>query len=96
MRVVHHPAVQRDVNGMLRYYEGVSLELADEFWNELRRVIALITANPQQAHPAPSGLRRVNLRRFPCHILFRLLPTAVRIVVVPHHKRNPKVGMSRH
>jgi plasmid stabilization system protein ParE len=65
MRVVYHPAVQKDVNGILRYYESVSAELADEFWNELLRVIELIAANPQRAHPAPTGLLRVNLRRFP-------------------------------
>ena len=35
MRVVYHPAVERDVNEILRYYEGVSSDLADEFWNEL-------------------------------------------------------------
>jgi toxin ParE1/3/4 len=95
MRVVYHPLVQKDVNGILGYYEDVSPDLADEFWNELRRVIELIAANPQRAHPAPNGLLRVNLRRFPYHILFRVRPTTIRIVVVRHDKRDSKMGTRR-
>jgi hypothetical protein len=34
-RVVYHPAVQRDVNSILRYYGDISSGLADGFWNEL-------------------------------------------------------------
>ncbi len=95
MRVVYHPAVQRDVNGVLRYYEAVSPNLADEFWDELRRVIALIEKNPDRSHPVEQGLHRVNLRRFPYHILFRRLPMTIRIIVVRHDKRHPNVGMRR-
>jgi plasmid stabilization system protein ParE len=95
MRVVYHPAVQRDVNGILRYYEDVSSNLADEFWNELLRLIEQIGENPDRSHPAERGLRRVNLRRFPYHILFRRFPMTIRIIVVRHHKRHPNVGMRR-
>jgi plasmid stabilization system protein ParE len=95
MRLVYHPKVQKDVNGILRYYEGVSSNLADEFWNELRRFIELIGENPGHSHPAERGLRRVNLRRFPYHILFRHLPMTIRIVVVRHNKRHPNVGVRR-
>jgi hypothetical protein len=45
MRVSYHPAVQKDVNAILKYYESVSLNLADEFWadscallNSLRQI----------------------------------------------------------
>jgi toxin ParE1/3/4 len=95
MRVVYHPAVQKDVNGILKYYESVSSSLADEFWNELRRFIELLEENPDHSHPAERGLRRVNLRRFPYHILFRRLPMTIRITVVRHNKRHPGVGMRR-
>jgi hypothetical protein len=35
MRVSYHPSVQRDVNGILKHYDGISERLADEFWDEL-------------------------------------------------------------
>jgi plasmid stabilization system protein ParE len=95
MRVVYHPAVQKDVNGILRYYDDASPKLADEFWDELRRVIDLIAENPDRAHPAERGLWRVNLRRFPYHILFRGLPLTIRVIVVRHDKRHPHFGTSR-
>jgi plasmid stabilization system protein ParE len=95
MRLAYHPAVQKDVNGILAYYEGVSTELADEFWKELGLIIELISANPQRGHPVRPGLLRVNLRRFPYHVLFRRLPLCIRIIVVRHNKRHPKAGMSR-
>lgn len=33
MRVVYHPAVQRDVSAILRYYDGIASRLGDEFWS---------------------------------------------------------------
>jgi hypothetical protein len=30
MRVAYHPAVQKDVNAILKYFEGISPKLADE------------------------------------------------------------------
>ncbi len=35
MRVVYHPAVQRDVNRVLRRYDQISPRLGDAFWEEL-------------------------------------------------------------
>jgi plasmid stabilization system protein ParE len=95
MMVVFHPLVQKDVSGILRYYEGVSSNLADEFWHELLHFTEMIGENPDRSHPAERGLRRVNLRRFPYHILFRRWPMTIRIIVVRHHKRHPSVGMRR-
>jgi len=88
--------VQKDVNGIIKYYEGVSPALADESWEELGRTINLIEQNVARPHPVERGLQRVNLRRFPYHILFRHLPMTVRITAVRHHKRRPNLGMSRH
>lgn len=39
MRVGYHPAVQRDVSGILHHYDGISARLGDAFWRELMAVI---------------------------------------------------------
>jgi plasmid stabilization system protein ParE len=95
MRVVYHPGVQKDVNQILSYYDNLSPDLADGFWRELQRLITLIGEKPGRSHPATRGLRRVNLKRFPYHILFRQFPVTVRIITVRHNKRHPSVGMQR-
>src|SRR5919109_3854781 len=50
MKVVYHPAVQRDVSRILRHYDGISDRLGDEFWNELNSFINKAAANPQHFH----------------------------------------------
>ena len=48
MRAVYHPAVQKDVNRILAYYEAISSRLADELWTELLSSIAKIAERPRQ------------------------------------------------
>ena len=95
MRVVYHPAVQRDVNRILRRYDAVSKRLGDEFWEELQTFIRRTSQNPGRSHFDKSGLRRVNLARFPYHFLFREFSDRIRITVLRHHKRHPDYGISR-
>jgi plasmid stabilization system protein ParE len=96
MRVAYHPAVQRDVNRIIKHYESVSKRLADEFWDELMSRIKAAAHHPEHSHFTNLGLRRVNLRRFPYHFLFRVLPDKIRVTVVRHNKRHPDLGISRH
>jgi len=95
MRVVYHPAVQRDVNKILKHYESISGRLADEFWEELTSRIAATSQNPGRSHFSTASLRRSNLRRFPYHFLFRELPEKIRITVVRHNRRHPDHGVRR-
>jgi toxin ParE1/3/4 len=95
MTVVYHPAVQRDVKGILSYYDAISSKLGDEFWDELLTCIGAASQNPERAHLTSLGLRRVNLPRFPYHFLFRTLPGKIRIIAVRHNKRHPEYAMRR-
>lgn len=63
--VVFHPDVQRDVSGILDYYDKINGRLGDEFWEELNAFIDSAAANPQRFHFDEKHRRRVNLRRFP-------------------------------
>jgi len=95
VRVVYHPAVQRDVSAILRYYDGVSEKLGDEFWAELRAGVERAAQHPERCHELDSGIRRFNLKRFPYHFLFRLRPDSIRITAVRHHRRHPHFGLLR-
>jgi len=95
MKVVYHPDVQKDVSRILRHYDGVNDRLGDEFWEELNSFVNQAGANPQRFHFEARDRRRVNLRRFPYHFLFREIPDGIRITVVRHHKQRPEHGLER-
>jgi len=95
MKVVYHPAVQRDLNAILRHYDGIDPRLADDFWEEFLAFVKSASEKPTQSHPGGNDRRRVNLERFPYHFLFRILSDKIRITVVRHHRRDPRYGMKR-
>jgi plasmid stabilization system protein ParE len=95
MKVGYHPAVQQDVNRALRRYDKLSGRLGDEFWHELTARIEAAAANPLRFHPAVGDLRRANLKRFPYHFLYRILPDRIRVVAVRHHRQSPRFGRGR-
>jgi plasmid stabilization system protein ParE len=95
MTVTYHPSVQRDVNGILKHYDSISENLANEFWEELLVHIEAAAKNPEHFHFADFGFRRANLKRFPYHFLFRVLPGKIRVLVVRHNRRDPEYGRVR-
>lgn len=95
MKVGYHAAVQRDVNRALSHYDAVSRSLGDEFWNELQSTIQAAAAKPLRFHPYLRDLRRANLKRFPYHFLYRVLPDRIRITAVRHHRQSPRRSIRR-
>ena len=96
MRMILHPRVYSDVDKIMKHYEGAEPpELAQEFYAEVRHFMAEAAARPESFSIRERDIRRVNLERFPYHILFRIAGDVVRILVVRHHRRDPSLGMGR-
>jgi plasmid stabilization system protein ParE len=95
MKVVYHPAVQRDVSRILRHYDAINDRLGDDFWEELSAFIHSAAQNPTGFHFEGPDRRRVNLKRFPYHFLYREIPGGIRVTVVRHHKQHPQTGRAR-
>jgi plasmid stabilization system protein ParE len=96
MRLVLHPKIYSDIDSIMAYYEEVATTaLANEFYGELRHLMAEAAARPESFLMRERDIRRVNLQRFPYHFLFRIVDDAVRILVVRHHRRNPSLGIGR-
>ncbi len=96
MRLVLHPKVNSDVSRIMEYYEEVSTpELADEFYRELRHFMVVASKHAESFAIRERDIRRVNLRRFPYHFLFRIVGDSVRILIIRHHKRHPAFGTRR-
>lgn len=80
----------------MEYYEQVaSMELADDFYAELRQFMIQAAERPDSFSIRDRDIRRVNLHRFPYHFLFRVIGDAVRVLVVRHHRRHPSLGSRR-
>jgi plasmid stabilization system protein ParE len=96
MRLVLHPKVYSDIDRIMDYYERVATsQLANEFYAELRSLMAAAAAQPEYFPIRKGDIRRANLHRFPYHFLFRIGEDVVRILVVRHHSRHPAVGTER-
>ena len=88
--------VAKDLKDILAFYEEESgTSLADAFYDELMLQIGQVKKNPKQFPFSKGDRRRVNLDRFPYHFLYRIKSHSIRILVLRHHKRNPRYGNNR-
>lgn len=90
-----HPKVSGEIREILEHYEKASEKVADRFWKEFKEAVNAIEQQPTQFHFDPSGRRRYNFQNFPYHILYRILPTQIRITSIKHNHRNPGYGSRR-
>jgi len=95
MRIVRHPKLAKDIRSAAMYYAEVSEHVLAAFWSELDSVLASVERNPKGHHFDPCGLRRVNFRNFPYHLLYEADESAVFLVVLRHDKRHPDFGIDR-
>ncbi len=97
MRLEFHGLIASDVSAVMDYYEDVAgRQLADEFYAELQSFFQKAADAPESYNIRERDLRRVNLKRFPYHFLFRIVGDRVRILVVRHRKRRPSLWLNRH
>ena len=95
MALIHHPAVARDIARAALWYRGIDPELEQAFLAELKAAFARVEASPQSFHFDHCGWRRLNLKRFPYHVLFEEAPEMIRVLVIRHHHQNPRFGVTR-
>lgn len=79
----------------LRYYDAVSVRLAEEFREEVFAIINQAAADPLRFHLAPRDFRRTNLRQFPYHILYEIRSETLFVMHIRHNKRHPDYGVER-
>ncbi len=96
MTISLHRGVQSDTAEFLRYYDEIGgRSLGDAFFEDLLARLTLIGDQPRRFPRWRGEIRRANLTRFPCHLLFRIVGEQVRVLVVRHHRRHPQFGLSR-
>jgi hypothetical protein len=74
MRLVLHPKVYSDIDKIMAYYEQMAtIDLANEFYAELRRFMKAAASRPDSFAIRTRDIQRVNVDRFPYHFLFRVV-----------------------
>ena len=96
MKVIYHRLAVRDVREILDHYQvEAGSQLADRFINEVLATVAKALANPKHFPPFGEVMRRANLADFPYHVLYEEKHWGIKVVVVRHHRRNPRYGLRR-
>jgi plasmid stabilization system protein ParE len=96
MRIHLHRGVSADVSEIMDYYERLAgPDLADDFYQEFKRLILKAASEPLRFRVYERELRRVNMARFPYHFLFRTQEASIRVLVVRHNSRHPSFGLER-
>jgi len=92
LRVRFTADARADLNDALNCYETHAPEIASQFRNALRVVVARIAENPRQFPASAYQTRLALLRRFPYLVYFREADAAIYVVAVFHTSRDRPLG----
>lgn len=95
MRVTFHPAVRRDLRGILDYYDERTDSAGDRFFAAFDDARQRIKMAPTHFHLLDDFRRRCDLAKFPYHLVFEIEGDEVFITVHRHNKRHPGFGLRR-
>ena len=96
MTFVLDPGAERDIADALDFYaEQAGLPVSRRFLAEFQRVAQLLIEHPGFGTPTTRGRRVFPLRVFPYSVVYRVLETGIRIIVVRHQHRKPGFGATR-
>lgn len=92
-----HRSARREVSEIVAYLDDKAGEkTGDAFFAELMGALESLREDHARHHFYRGDLRRLNLKRFPYHVLYRVHLTVVRVLVIRHHHRHPDHGIKRH
>jgi plasmid stabilization system protein ParE len=95
MRIEYNRSVQKDVDDILTYFDGISSIVGDRVFKEFTNLIAKIAEHPTSYPTFKVIFRKAPFRHYPFDIVYKLSDDKVRILVVKHKKRNDNYGMKR-
>jgi toxin ParE1/3/4 len=88
--VEYHPAAREEAIEAYVYYAEIDEDLALDFEEKLRGVIARIRRDPLLNRVRKYGVRRVNLPRFKNqYVAYMLWKESVVVIAIGHGKRRP-------
>jgi plasmid stabilization system protein ParE len=83
---------QDEIEYYIRRYESESTGLGDRLWNEIQKVVDLISEHPaigESVRRTGGKVRRLPLRHFPFFLIYRERGGSLQIVALAHTSRRP-------
>ena len=94
-RLFLRPEARTELAEAFRWYQERSPGLGNEFLRAVRIALAAIERAPTQFPTALDDIRRAQLRRFPYHIFFVVLPANISVLAIQHGRRDPRRWQAR-
>ncbi len=98
MRLEFQPAVQKDFNDALDYYEReAGIYVGNRFEAEFRSAIIAVKAGPTRFpyYQQSPLFRRVRLKNFPYLTVYREKSDVIRVTLLKKERRHPLYGSQR-
>jgi toxin ParE1/3/4 len=89
------PAAEKDLDGIIDWYEKQRSGLGYEFLLMFEECIAAIERNPFHTFNVTRRVRRIAVPRFPYNIYYTVRMNKVFIHVIMHQYRNPEEWQKR-
>jgi len=89
LRVEFATPANSEFLAVIEYYQLERSGLGGAFIDDVESAVQLLGDFPLIGAPAPSGARRMHLRRFPYSLVYKATTEVVWIVAVEHHNRLP-------
>ncbi len=93
--VVTHPEAFQEIQQTLSWLDERSLWSAKRMAVEYDQHVARIRSSPTSFRTIYGEYRRLNLNRFPYHIIYRLRRDNIFVIALAHDKRHPDYWKTR-
>ncbi|MBK9214468.1 MAG: type II toxin-antitoxin system RelE/ParE family toxin [Chloracidobacterium sp.] len=93
--LIIRPEAEADILEAYNWYEDEEVALGHEFLLVVEEALGDIAKRPLSYQVVLGKTRHVVLRRFPYSIFFMIFDNLITVTACVHHKRHPRVWVSR-
>jgi plasmid stabilization system protein ParE len=94
-RFVFQPEARDELREARDWYEMQQAGLGQDLGAIVAVTLTRISEHPEMYPEVDPGIRRAVLQRFPYSIFYRIRPSAIEVLAVFHHRRDPADWRSR-
>ena len=94
-KVLLLPEVRIEVADAAIFYKQFSVELADDLLVKFYQSLNLLAGDPQLFQADKNGFRKINLKKFPFKVIFKINNDVILVMAFSHHKRKPGYWKNR-
>ncbi len=89
------PEARIEIADTAIFYKQFSDELSSVLLTKLYQSLSLAAEDPQLFQADRNGFRKINLKRFPYKIVFKISGDSIVVMALAHHKQRPGYWKNR-